>query len=233
MPSSHQTLLGLSLWALLLCRVPAQAETLPQFHERLTWSAPVEHRGRAHYTLEYWAKSRTSKGHDLPTECLLRTRLTRILAGRKRVWEGKDVYTDPKYAQVSLAVAIRVHGQEVPQILVVRDRDNWGDYDLYRMDEHGLKETFGFSHRDPGCIRWVSHKGNLRSFDVTDRWDGRLHTHEPPGKRWQNRLVYRYDKSQKTWKPVSRRLEAYVFDDQNGNLKNLVFEKPRDCPFRF
>lgn len=48
-----------------------------------------------------------------------------------------------------------------------------------------------------------------------------------------NRLEYRYDKATKTWKPVAHRLEAYVFDDQNGGLTNPIFQKPRDCPFRF
>ncbi len=51
------------------------------FHERLTWTGP----DRAHFTLEYWAQSRTVRAHDIPTLCVLRTRLTRVWRGQK--WE--------------------------------------------------------------------------------------------------------------------------------------------------
>jgi len=232
MSYSHRTRWILSLWALFLYSAPIQAAKLPRFHERLTWSAPVTQRGTAHYTLEYWAQSHTLTGHDMPTVDTLRTRLTRVLAGRTQIWRGKKTYTDPVYTQIGLAVAIRVRGQDAPQILVARDRDNWGDYELYRMDEHGLKEIFGCSHRDEGCIRWVSHKGALQRFVFIDRWDGSVHRQER-GQRLQNRLNYRYNRPRKIWEPVSHRLETYIFDDQNGNLKNPVFQKPSDCPFRY
>lgn len=106
-------------WALfgctiLLCRASLQAAPLPRFHERLTWSGSA----RARFILEYWAQSRTVKGHALPTECVLRTRLTRVLGGHRQVWQGQDIFTDPVYATIEIAFAIRVEGQATPQILV-------------------------------------------------------------------------------------------------------------------
>ncbi len=231
MKLSHSTILGLLIGILLYYLVPVQAETLPRFHERLTWTAPTGNRLRAHYTLEYWASSRRAQGPKNLAECLLRTRLTRVMGGHKRVWRDHDLYQEPNAAAIDVAVAIRVQGQEAPQILVKRTRADWGDYGLYRVDEHGLKETFGISHRDEGCICWVSKHGVLQRLVFFDRWTAQNRPGEPPGKRLQERVVYRYNLTRKTWLPASRRWEPYVFDDGNGGLKNPVFQKPSDCPF--
>jgi hypothetical protein len=211
---------------LFLLGAPAKEEKPPAYHERVTWTERDWGGKSVPCSLELWTQS---KGME---RCILRCRFeTSVGLGEPDIWDVTNTFRDSMWAQIDLAVAIRVQGETQPQILVKRSRSNWGDYILYTVGEGGLSEVFSISHRGEDCIQWISRNGALERFILFDRWQTQGRPPEEPGKRWQERSEYVWNTKKQEWQQVKRQWQTYRFGIDE--LKNPVFEKPSDCPFRF
>jgi hypothetical protein len=207
---------------ILLLNTPAKEEKPPVYHERVIWTEPGYGDDAMTCSLEFWTQSKGMK------QCLLRCQVQDNLG---EVWDTTHTDSDWMRAQIDLAVAIKVKGATRPQILVQRQRSSWGDYVLYDVENSSLRKAFLISHRDWGCIQWITKNGELERFIVFDRWQTEGRPPEQPGKRWQERSEYLWNTKKAEWQQVKRQWQTYRSDV--NKLNNPVFEKPSDCSFRF
>ncbi len=147
--------------------------------------------------------------------------------------ERTDTYNNMSWAEIKLAVLIRLKGSPGPQLLVKLYRPNWLDYELYTTNFNGVEKGFSFSCRDEGAIKWIASNGELRRFITYDRFappPASLMKRLPIGTRLQLQEEWLYDTDLDRWVATKRQWVKYPFGKP---FAIPAIMKPTDCDFRY
>lgn len=195
----------------------------PRIAGRVRWTE-----GDDRCSLTYSVQSRKEGAR-----CSLNLRFRRDSGSGTWTSERTDAHTNDLWAEIKLAVPIRVRGSRAPQLLVKLYRPNWLDYEIYTAYNDGVEKRLHFSCRDENAIEWVASKGQLTGFITFDRYGAppaSLSEGLPSGTRLQLREEWRYDGYWDRWMVVKKKWEKYEVGDHFGNRG---ISKPSDCTFRY
>jgi hypothetical protein len=122
-----------------------------------------------------------------------------------------DSYSDKLWGGTFLAVVpIRVLGEHAPQLLVIRNRPNWLELEIYDFSFGEIEVSPFFSGRSLQPIKWHSRAGQLESVEVFDRSGPRPESlQEAPGRRWEQHVWYSWSRSTCKWTVKSSKWETY------------------------
>ena len=144
-----------------------------------------------------------------------------------------DVVNDGSWAEIKLALPVRVERSDDPQLLVKLYRSNWLDYELYTVSDGSCERAFVFSCRDESSVRWVTRKGKLRHIITYDRYEPvpqRPKQRRRIGWPWQQVTEWHYEPDLARWTADKSWWVRHRFDESEANA---VIRAPADCRFRF
>jgi len=144
-----------------------------------------------------------------------------------------DVVNDGSWAEIKLALPVRVERSDDPQLLVKLYRSNWLDYELYTVSDGSCERAFVFSCRDETTIRWVTRAGKLQRIITYDRFEPvpeRLQKRRRIGWPWEQVTEWHYEPNLARWTADKSWWVRHRFDESEANA---VIRAPADCRFRF